>query len=93
MNIQAAQSNNSVQQFSALNAFKNNKNVAKPEQEEVQIDSPSGTKTSNAAILLEEIDIDDIRECARSVGEYNLTEDDIKYGMLYGRSVIAEWLC
>ena len=93
MNIQAAQSNNSVQQFSALNAFRNNKNVTKPEQEEAAIDTSSGTKTSNAAILLDEIDIDDIRECARSVGEYNLTEDDIKYGMLYGRSVIAEWLC
>lgn len=93
MNIQAAQSNNSVQQFSALNAFRNNKNVTKPEQEEAKIDSPSGTKTSNAAILLEEIDIDDIRECAKSVGEYDITEDDIKYGMLYGRSVIAEWLC
>ena len=23
----------------------------------------------------------------------NLTDEDIKYGLIYGRSVIAEWLC
>ena len=93
MNIQAAQSNNSVQQFSALNAFRSNKNITKPEAEERPDETLSGTKTGSAKNLLDNIDTDDIRECARSVGEYNLTDDDIKYGMIYGRSVIAEWLC
>ena len=93
MNIQATQTN-SVQQFSGINAFKTNKNVTQPAEEEKEsLNQPSGTKTSNASILMNEIDIDDIRECARTVGEYDLSEDDIKYGLLYGRSVIAEWLC
>lgn len=93
MNIQQTSGTNSVQQFSALNAFRSNKNITKPEAEEQQDQTLSGTKTSSVKNLLENIDTDDIRECAKSVGEYNLTDEDIKYGIIYGRSVIAEWLC
>lgn len=82
-----------VQQFSALNAFRSNKNITKPAEEENQKETPEGTKTSSAKNLLDRIDVNDIRECAKTVGEYNITDDDIKYGLLYGRSVIAEWLC
>ena len=82
-----------VQQFSALNAFRNNKNVTKPEAEQNQDETLSGTQTTSTKNLLEGVDVEDIRECARSVGEYNITDEDIKYGMIYGRSVIAEWLC
>ena len=60
---------NSVQQFSALNAFK------------------------SAQTLLDRIDVNEVRECAKTVGEFNISDDDIKYGLLYGRSVIAEYLC
>lgn len=83
---------NSVQQFSALNAFKSNKTLAKPEEQE-QVEVSKGTKTSSAASLLDKIDVNDVRECAKTVGEFNISDDDIKYGMLYGRSVIAEYLC
>ena len=83
---------NSVQQFSALNAFKSNKTL-KPAQEQEPAEISSGTKTTSAPSLLEKIDVNDIRKCAETVGEYNITDDDIKYGILYGRSVIAEWLC
>ena len=84
---------NSVQQFSALNAFKNNK-IVKP-QEEVQEKSEtlSGTKTSSTPSLLDKIDVADVRKCAETVGEFDISDEDIKYGILYGRSVIAEWLC
>ncbi len=84
--------NNSVQQFSALNAFRSNKNISKPEVQE-QIEVSKGTKTSSAATLLDKIDVNDVRECAKAVGEFNISDDDIKYGLLYGRSVIAEYLC
>lgn len=83
---------NSVQQFSALSAFKSNKNLTKPEEQE-QVEISKGTKTSSAASLLDKIDVNDVRECAKAVGEFNISDDDIKYGMLYGRSVIAEYLC
>ena len=83
--------NNSVQQFSALNAFRSNKNITKPKEEQPEVSE--GTNSAAAKSLLERIDVEDVRECAKKVGEFNITDEDIKYGMLYGRSVIAEWLC
>ena len=88
--------NNSVQQFSALNAFKSKKNLKKTTDNENQISEPevsSGVKTTSSPSLLDRIDVAEVRKCAESVGEFNLTDDDIKYGLIYGRSVIAEWLC
>ena len=84
---------NSVQQFSALNAFKSNKNLKPKEVHEAKEEAPSGIKTSSAPSLLERIDVSDVRKCATYVGEFNISDDDIKYGLLYGRSVIAEYLC
>ena len=84
---------NSVQQFSALNAFKNNKTVRPQEEVQEKNETLSGTKTSSTPSLLDKIDVADVRKCAETVGEFNISDDDIKYGMLYGRSVIAEWLC
>ena len=83
---------NSVQQFSALSAFKSNKNLSKPEANE-DFDVSRGTETASAKSLLDRIDVNDVRECAKTVGEFNISDDDIKYGLLYGRSVIAEFLC
>ena len=95
MEIIKAQAN-SVQQFSALNAFRNNRTV-KPAAEEKenspQLETSSGVETTSAPSLMDRIDVNDIRKCAESVGEYNITDDEIKYGLMYGRSVIAEWLC
>lgn len=85
------QSNN-VQRFSAVSALKSSANFkAKEEQEQVEVSK--GTKTSSAVSLLDKIDVNELRECAKSVGEFNISDDDIKYGLLYGRSVIAEYLC
>ena len=81
---------NTVQQFSALNAFKSNQNVQKNEEEQQVV---SGTQTEGAKKLLDRIDINDVRKCAKYVGEFNISDDDIKYGLLYGRSVIAEYIC
>ena len=84
---------NSVQQFSAVNAFRSNKNLKPAEEQQEQQETASGVKTNSAPSLLDRIDINEVRKCAESVGEFNITDEDIKYGMLYGRSVIAEWLC
>ena len=84
---------NSVQQFSALNAFKSNKTVKPQEEVHEKPEIASGTKTTSTPSLLERIDVADVRKCAETVGEFNISDDDIKYGILYGRSVIAEWLC
>ena len=84
---------NSVQQFSAVNAFRNNRNLKSAEAVQEKPELSSGTKTTSTPSLLDRIDVNDVRKYAESVGEFNISDDDIKYGMLYGRSVIAEWLC
>ena len=83
---------NSVQQFSALSAFKSNQNLSKKE-DNGEVEVSRGTETASAKSLLEKIDVNEVRECAKTVGEFNISDDDIKYGLLYGRSVIAEFLC
>ena len=84
---------NSVQQFSAVNAFRSNRNLKPAEEVQEKSEDLSGVKTTSTPSLLDRIDVNDVRKCAQSVGEYNITDEDIKYGILYGRSVIAEWLC
>ena len=84
---------NSVQQFSAVNAFRSNKNIKPVDEQQEKPETASGVKTTSTPSLLDRIDVNDVRKCAATVGEYNITDDDIKYGMIYGRSVIAEWLC
>ena len=88
--------NNNVQVFSAVNALRNSSNILNRPEEETQdsiINTTSdGTKSAPKSIL-ERVDVGDIRKCAEYVGEFNISDDDIKYGLMYGRSVIAEYLC
>ena len=42
--------------------------------------------------ILKGQNIGEIKKFAQLVGENNLTEEDIKYGLSYGRSVIVEYL-
>ena len=87
--------NNNVQRFTAANAFRTSSHVTKPEGKEtdnVIENTSSGTKSAPKS-LLDRVDVADIRKFAEYAGEYNITDEDIKYGLIYGRSVIAEWLC
>lgn len=84
-----------IRQFSAVNALRTNSIVQKQNenvQEGAAENTSSGTKSAPKG-LLDRVDTADIRKCAEYAGEYNITDDDIKYGLMYGRSVIAEWLC
>jgi hypothetical protein len=90
---------NNVQRFSAVNALKssanfniNNDKQASDSLTEVQNDTTSVVKTAPKG-LLDKVDVSDIRKNAEYVGEFNISDDDIKYGLMYGRSVIAEFLC
>jgi len=88
--------NNNVQRFSAVNALRTSANALNKPAEEAQesvIDKTSDGTKSAPKSLLERVDIADIRKCAETVGEFNISDDDIKYGLMYGRSVIAEFLC
>ena len=88
--------NNNVQRFSAVNALRTEASrlnkPAENEQNSVIDNTSDGTKTAPKS-LLDRVDVADIRKCAEFVGEFNISDDDIKYGLLYGRSVIAEYLC
>ena len=88
--------NNTVQVFSAVNVLRSsasqlNKSTEKS-QDNVIEETSTATKVAPKS-LLERVDVGDIRKCAEYVGEFNISDDDIKYGLMYGRSVIAEFLC
>ena len=88
--------NNNVQRFSAVNALRTEANrLNKPAEKEIESvisQTSDGTKSAPKS-LLERVDVADVRKCAEYVGEFNISDDDIKYGLMYGRSVIAEFLC
>ncbi len=87
--------NNNVQRFSAVNALRSGSAITRPENKEqdtVIESTSSGTKSAPKS-LLDRVDVADIRKFAEYVGEYDISDEDIKYGLMYGRSVIAEYLC
>lgn len=77
-----------IQRFSAVNAFKN-ATVTKPQVEEPF--TTDGIEINDDSILKSQ-NVSEIRKFAQMAGEDNLTEEDIKYGLSYGRSVIVEYL-
>ena len=80
---------NSVQLLRATNAFKDAtapKKQAQPEFLEEEISTPRETSK-----MFAKHNIDEIKAYAKSVGEDELSNEDIKYGMFYGRSVIVDY--
>lgn len=80
---------NPIQMFNAVNAFRateqaQNKNI--PETE-----TSDGIEINDNNILKTQ-DTDEIRQFAQIMGEENLSNEDIQYGLTYGRSVIADYM-
>lgn len=80
---------NPVQMFNAVNAFRateqvQNKNLPEPE-------TSDGIEINDNNILKNQ-DTDEIRQFAKIMGEENLSNEDIQYGLTYGRSVIADYM-
>lgn len=90
--ISSVGQSDNVQRFSAVNALRSSASLLKPKESEVQPEDSRATSTVAPKGLLDRIDVADIRKCAEYVGEFNISDDDIKYGLMYGRSVIAEYL-
>ena len=84
-----------IQLLNAANAFKNTR-VSNPiEQQQNSIPQTSDGIDINDDSILKSQNIDEIKKYAKMVqeaGENDLTEEDIKYGLSYGRSVIVEYL-
>lgn len=78
---------NPVQMFSAINAFKTSGQV-----QENQIPDISDGIDINDNNILKNQDTEEIKKFAQSAGEENLSNEDIQYGLTYGRSVIADYV-
>ncbi len=77
-----------IQLFNANHAF----NI-KPSNSTIENDflhDTSGTHV-NSVIMVKSEDVEEIKKYAKMAGE-NISEDDIMYGLNYGRSVIADYM-
>ena len=82
---------NPINMINAANAFKA---VQKPIQEMMpKMDNTSdGINLNDNNSILKNQNISEIKEFAKIAGEDNISLDDIKYGVTYGRSVIADFV-
>lgn len=78
---------NSINMFSALNAFKTSENILNDNIPEVS----DGMQVNDTSVL-DNQNLDEIKQMAQVVGEENLSNEDIQYGITYGRSVIADYI-
>ena len=79
---------NPIQMFNAVNAFKAS---GKTEQSS-NINEPSDGINLTDNSILKNQNVDEIKNVAKIVGENNLSNDDIQYGLTYGRSIIADYM-
>jgi len=77
---------NPVQMFNAVNAFKSSGQI----QDNPVAELSDGIDVNDN--ILQNQNIDEIKQFAKTAGEENLSNDDIQYGVTYGRSVIADYM-
>lgn len=78
---------NPIKTFNALNAFKSIDQI----QDKKTADISDGININDKSIL-ETQNLDEIKQFAKTAGEESLSNDDIQYGLTYGRSVIADFV-
>lgn len=79
---------NAIQMFTAANAFKSTMSNPITQSREPVISD--GIELNDDGLLRGQ-DLAEIKKYAKMIDE-NISDDDIKYGLSYGRSVIAEYL-
>lgn len=82
---------NQVHAFTAANAFRVAQQALEQGQKQQQDNTPSGVDLKDNDVILRHQNINEIKDIAKSVGETSLSDEDIKYGLTYGRSVIADF--
>lgn len=78
---------NPVNMLSAVNAFKASEKI-----QENKIPEVSDGLDINDSNILKNQNTDEIKQFAKNAGEENLSDEDIQYGLTYGRSVIADFM-
>ena len=79
---------NAIQMFTAANAFKST--MSNPITQSREPVTSDGIELNDDGLLRGQ-DLAEIKKYANMIDE-NISDDDIKYGLSYGRSVIAEYL-
>lgn len=83
-----------IQLLNAANAFRNVKATTPIEPQTKEPETSNGIDLADNDILKSQ-NVDEIKKYAQMMqgaNEEGLTDDDIKYGLSYGRSVIVEYL-
>ena len=79
---------NAIQMFTAANAFKST--MSNPITQSREPVTSDGIELNDDGLLRGQ-DLAEIKKYAKMIDEI-ISDDDIKYGLSYGRSVIAEYL-
>ena len=93
MGIQSVQNNqgvNLLNYISAKNAFQNINTNKKDYNSEIN-QNKEVQNTFDDKNMVSKINTQEVKNYASQMNE-NLTDDDIKYGLVYGRSVIADYI-
>lgn len=83
---------NNVNNLQNLTNINVSKYAPKKDLEQPQEVENLGINTRSSKNVLQNIDLVELRKYAGYAGESNLTDEDIRYGLIYGRSVIADYL-
>ena len=83
--INSTNSLNFINSFNAKNAF-----LPKKQQEEIQeTDNESSIVNHVNNSILNNINVDEIQQYAEKLGSNKLTDNELKYGLMFGRSVLV----
>lgn len=87
--ISSVRQSNNLQNLTNLNISKYAPKKASNHSEVVE---NLGINTKSDINMLQNLDLVELKKYAELAGESNITDDDIRYGLIYGRSVIADYL-
>ena len=93
MGIQSVQNNqgvNLLQYLNAKNAFQNINTEKKNNDDDITLNKKV-ENTFDDKNMVSKINTQEVKNYATQMNE-TLTDDDIKYGLVYGRSVIADYI-
>ena len=93
MGIQSVQNNqgvNLLQYLNAKNAFQNINTEKKNNDDDINLNKKV-ENTFDDKNMVSKINTQEVKNYATQINE-TLTDDDIKYGLVYGRSVIADYI-
>lgn len=84
--INSTNSLNFINSFNAKNAFApktENAGALKEEKEDLAVSHVSNS-------ILNRINVEEVQQYAQNLGENVLSEDELKYGLIFGRSVLVD---